>query len=257
MTAPEGRSGFRDHFSEVAAEYAAHRPSYPSALVDHLAGLAPARRLAWDSGCGSGQLSVLLAGQFERVWATDASGEQIARATAHPGVSYSCAPAQSSGLADRVVDLATAAQAAHWFDLPSYYGEVRRVARPGGIVALISYGVMTVDPGVDAIIRPFYHDVLGAHWPPERRQVDEGYRSLYFPFEELPPPPAPNLEIRLDWRFADVIGYVGTWSAVWALQQAAGKGPVETFRRALAHAWGPAERVRTVRWPLALRVGRV
>ncbi len=147
MTAPAGEGDFKDHFSEVAAAYAAHRPTYPAALVDLLARVAPARRLAWDAGCGSGQLSALLAGPFARVWATDASTEQLARATPHHKVTYSCAPAQASGLADGVVDLATAAQAAHWFDLPAYYAEVRRVARPGGIVALISYGVMTVIRG--------------------------------------------------------------------------------------------------------------
>lgn len=254
MTAPPPGNGFKDHFSDVAAAYAAHRPSYPPDLVDVLARLAPARRLAWDAGCGSGQLSALLARSFERVWATDASREQIARATAHPGVTYTCAPAQSSGLAEGVADLATAAQAAHWFDLPSYYAEVRRVTRHGGLVALISYGVMTVDSAIDAVIRPFYHDVLGSYWPPERRHVDEGYRSLPFPFEELR---APDLEVRLDWRFEDVMGYVGTWSAVWALQRTEGEAPVEAFRGALAHAWGPSERVHTVHWPLALRVGRV
>jgi SAM-dependent methyltransferase len=245
---------FKDHFSDVAAAYAAHRPSYPAAVVDFLAGLAPARRLAWDAGCGSGQLSLLLAGPFERVVATDASPEQIARAAPHPRVEYRCAAAGVSGLLDRVVDLATAAQAAHWFDLPAYYAEVRRVARRGGIVALISYGVVTAGADLDAVIQPFYRGVLAAHWPPERRHVDDGYRSLPFPFEELDPP---AFEIRLDWRLEDLVGYIGTWSAVWALQRAEGQGPFATFRRELAQAWGPATAIRTVRWPLALRVGRV
>jgi len=244
---------FKDHFSDVAAAYAAHRPSYPAAVVDFLARLAPARRLAWDAGCGSGQLSRLLAGPFERVVATDASPEQIARAAPHPKVEYRCAAAGVSGLLDSVVDLATAAQAAHWFDLPAYYAEVRRVARRGGIAALISYGVVTAGADLDAVIQPFYRGVLAAYWPPERRHVDDGYRSLPFPFEELD---APAFEIRLDWRLEDLVGYIGTWSAVWALQQAEGPGPFATFRRALADAWGAAA-VRTVRWPLVLRVGRV
>ena len=254
MTAPKGE--FKDHFSDVAVAYAAHRPSYPPVVVDVLARLAPAQRFAWDAGCGSGQLSVLLAGPFERVWATDASPEQIARASPHAKVAYRCARAESSGLPNGVVDLATAAQAAHWFDLPAYYAEVRRLARPGGIVALISYGVMSVDANLDAIIQPFYRDVLGSHWPPERRHVDQGYRSLSFPFEELTDPAFPP-EIRLEWRLEALLGYVRTWSAVWALTRAEGPGPLEAFHRALAHAWGPADRVRTVRWPLAIRVGRV
>jgi len=244
---------FKDHFSDVAAAYAAHRPSYPAALVDFLARLAPARRLAWDAGCGSGQLSLLLAGPFERVVATDASPEQIARAAPHAKVEYRCAAAGVSGLPDSVVDLATAAQAAHWFDLPAYYAEVRRVARRGGIVALISYGVVTAGSDLDAVIQPFYRGALAAYWPPERRHVDDGYRSLPFPFEELD---APAFEIRLDWRLEDLVGYIGTWSAVWALQQAEGQGPLATLGRELGSAWGPAA-VRTVRWPLALRVGRV
>ena len=245
---------FKDHFSDVAAAYAAHRPSYPAAVVDFLAGLAPARRLAWDAGCGSGQLSLLLAGPFERVVATDASPEQIARAAPHPKVEYRCAAAGVSGLPDGVVDLATAAQAAHWFDLPAYYAEVRRVAGRGGIVALISYGVVTAGADLDAVIQPFYRGVLAAYWPPERRHVDDGYRSLPFPFQELD---APAFEIRLDWRLEDLVGYIGTWSAVWALQQAEGQGPFVKFRQELAQAWGPATAIRTVRWPLALRVGRV
>jgi len=247
---------FKDHFSEISAAYAAHRPSYPAALVDFLARLAPARRLAWDAGCGSGQLSVLLAGAFERVVATDASPEQIGRAASHTRVEYRCARAEESGLPESVADLETAAQAVHWFDLPSYYAEVRRVVRPGGIVALISYGVVTVGADVDAVIQPFYRSVLASYWPPERRHVDDGYRSLSFPFEEID---APALEIRLDWRLPDLVGYVGTWSAVWALEQAEGPGPLATFRRALEAAWGrgPATTVRTVRWPLVLRVGRV
>jgi hypothetical protein len=84
--------------------------------------------------------------------------------------------------------------------------------------------------------------------------VDDGYRSLPFPFEELE---TPGFEIRLDWRLEDLVGYIGTWSAVWALEQAQGQGPFTTLRRDLAAAWKPAAAARTVRWPLALRVGRV
>src|SRR4029077_19007824 len=178
---------------------------------DFLARLAPARQLAWDAGCGSGQLSVLLAGSFDRVVATDASAEQIGRATPHARVEYRCARAEASGLPERAVDLATAAQAVHWFDLPAYYAEVRRVTRPGGIIAMVSYGVLTADADLDRVIQPFYRDVLASYWPPERRHVDEGYRSLPFPFGELE---APALEIRLDWRLEDLVRSEGTCAAV-------------------------------------------
>lgn len=249
-------TAFKDRFAERAVAYAAYRPIYPVALASFLAGAAPGRGLAWEAGCGSGQLSALLATRFARVIATDASPAQLAHATKRPNIEYRCAPAEASGLPDGAADLTAAAQAAHWFDLPAYYAEVRRVTRPGGLVALISYGLLGVADDIDAVVARFYSGVLGPYWPPERRDVDDGYRSLPFPFEEIP---APDLEIRAEWTLPDLIGYVETWSAVRALVGVEGRGsaPLEAFRQELARVWGPAERVRSVRWPLAVRVGRV
>jgi SAM-dependent methyltransferase len=249
-----GRDSFKDHFSATAAGYAAHRPTYPAALTGLLADIAPRPDLAWDAGCGSGQLSVLLADRFARVIATDASIEQIAHATPHPNVSYVVARAEAGVLADGTVDVAVAAQAAHWFDLPAYYAEVRRVGRRSGAVALVTYGLVRVDPRVDPVIDRFYSQVLGPYWPPERRHVEQGYRSLPFPFEEIG---VPSLEMRASWRHSDLVGYVETWSAVWALERAVGPGPLEAFRRELGHAWGADAAVRPVHWTLSLRVGRL
>jgi len=249
-----GRDGFKDHFSATAAAYAAHRPTYPAALTEFLGEIAPRSDLAWDAGCGSGQLSVLLADRFARVIATDASTEQIVHATPHPHVAYVVARAEAGVLGHRTADIAVAAQAAHWFDLPTYYAEVRRVGRPGGVIALVSYGLVRIDHVVDPVVDRFYWQVLGSYWPPERRHVEEGYRSLPFPFPEIG---APGLEMRASWTSSDLIGYVETWSAVWALDRAAGPAPLEAFRRELAHAWGAGPAPRPVRWTLSLRVGRL
>jgi len=145
---------FRDHFSGVAAGYAAHRPRYPAALVEYLASVAPRCEVAWDCGCGSGQLSVGLAGRFERVIATDASAEQeqIAAAEPHPRIEYRRAPAEASGIAAGSIDFAVAAQAAHWFDLKGYYAEVRRIARPRSIVAIISSGTPAIEGPVGQLV---------------------------------------------------------------------------------------------------------
>jgi SAM-dependent methyltransferase len=247
-------SRFKDHFSGVASAYAAHRPTYPPALADFLAGLLPRPDTAWDCGCGTGQLSLLLADRFRRVLATDASLEQIEQAAPHPNVEYRCSPAESSGLPDACADLAVAAQAAHWFDLPAYYAEVRRVARPGAAVALVTYGNPMADGEIDPLLVHFYSKIAGPYWPPERRMVEEGYRSLPFPFQEIP---APDLEIQGSWPLSDLIGYVETWSALRGMEKAEGRGAIEKFYADLTAAWGSASRLRLVRWPLAMRVGRV
>ena len=138
-------SAFKDHFSTRSAEYAAYRPTYPRALVDFLADAAPGTELALDCGCGTGQLSVLLGERFARVVATDASQKQIENAEPHARVAYRVAPAEASGLGDASADLVVAAQAAHWFDLPAFYAEARRVARPHGVVALVTYGIIEME----------------------------------------------------------------------------------------------------------------
>jgi SAM-dependent methyltransferase len=245
---------FRNHFSSRADAYATFRPTYPVELVDFLAELAPRHELAWDAGCGSGQLTVPLATRFARVIGTDPSEEQLARGKRDAGVEYRRARAEASGLPDGVADLAVAAQAAHWFDLRAWYGEIRRVAAQDAGVALVSYGRMRVDSRVDPVIEELYADVLGPFWPPERRHVDDAYRSLPFPFRERKPP---RLEIRMEWTLANVLGYIETWSAVRALESAEGAEALEPFRSRLKTVWHPAQELRTVRWPLALRAGRV
>ena len=247
-------SSFKDHFSSNAAGYATYRPTYPASLVTYLAAVAPGRDLAIDCGCGTGQLSVPLAERFTRVVATDASASQIANAQPHPRVEYRVGAAEDTGEPSQTADLITVAQAAHWLDLDVFYREVRRVVRPGGIVALITYGVVHVAAGdVDRVVQDFYANIIGTYWPPERRHVDSGYRDLPFPFEELSAPP---LDIEVTWSRAAFLGYVDTWSAVRAAEKAVGPEVVERFARMLSAHWPDDER-HVVRWPLSLRVGRV
>lgn len=249
---------FDDHFSSISAEYAAYRPGYPPELAEYLAALAPARSLALDGGCGTGQFSVKLAAHFARVVATDPSAQQIANAVSHPRIDYRRAPAEDSGLPDASVDLVAVAQAAHWFDLEAFYREVRRVLRPGGAVALIAYGVSVIAPEIDRVTNRFHYDAVGKFWPPERDLVEARYRTLPFPFAEIEPP---EFALRERWPLAGMLGYVDTWSAVRNAEKQLGleKGRAlfDAFARDLAAAWGDPAQARDINWPVALRIGRV
>lgn len=250
---------FKDHFSADAARYAVFRPVYPPLLVDWLASLCPSKGLALDVGCGSGQLSWALARRFERVVATDASAEQIAKAVASPKVRYVVAPAERSGLEGGTADLVVAAQAAHWFELEAFYAEVKRVVRPGGIVALVCYERCVIDGGaIDAAVERLYSGRLGAFWPPERRHVESGYRNLPFPFDELPASEVPRLEMTESWTRGQLLGYVATWSAVRRASGGVAGGDADVLRpfaAELREVW-PVEGKMVVRWPLSVRVGR-
>jgi SAM-dependent methyltransferase len=244
---------FADHFSRIAGGYAAHRPAYPATLFAWLATLVPAHELAWDCAAGSGQATLSLTEHFRRVVATDASAEQLAAAPRHPAVEYRVATAESSGLADRSADLVTIAQALHWIEPEPFYAEVHRVLRPGGIVAAWTYGLLrSGDTAIDRRLLHFYRDVVGPWWPPERRHVDAEYRTLPFPFDEVP---APALEMQAEWTAADLLGYLRTWSASVRYADAQGRDPVAMIADEVERAWGGTP--RRVTWPLAMRVGRV
>lgn len=242
------------YFQKGGADYARRRPSYPPELAAALASLAPSRRHALDVGCGSGQLTAQLADHFEQVVGTDISKDQIAHAAERPNVSYRVEPAEQLGEAVGSVDLVVAAQAAHWFDLPRFYAEAARVARPGGVLALVVYGVMEIDGPPNDRFQEFYWNEIGPYWPAERRHVERGYADLPFPVEEMAAPP---LAIERDWTFDDLMGYVATWSAMRQAEKLSATAIVDAAATDLEGLWGGAEQRWTVRWPISMRVGRL
>ena len=243
-----------DLFGDRAREYARHRPTYPDALFEHLEHLVDHRELAWDCGAGSGQTSRSLAVRFARVVATDTSMRQLAMANAPAGVGLVAAAAEAAPLRDRCADLVTVSTALHWFDRPRFYAEVRRVARPGAILAVWSYYQSLVEPAVDAVLARYADDVVGPLWSPGMKLNRSGYRDLEFPFERLP---WPAFEAQARMRLADMCQYMRTWSASQEWQRTRGTDPVDEVRDELARAWGDPEAPRAVRWPLFGAIGQV
>ncbi|GAC58532.1 hypothetical protein GOHSU_42_00240 [Gordonia hirsuta DSM 44140 = NBRC 16056] len=239
-------------FLTGSGDYAAHRPTYPPELAVRLADLAPARNLAVDVGCGSGQFTTALAEQFERVLGLDPSADQIAHAALGAGVEYRVAPAEKTGLPDGCADLITVAQAAHWFDLPAFYAEARRIAADGAVLALITYGAVQTDPAVTQRFSAFHDRRIAPYWPPQRRHVDQGYALLEFPFEQialsLPP-------IERNWTLTQFLDYLDTWSAVRRADQTGARGLVQEARTELAPLWGAGP--RPVRWPVTVLAARL
>jgi len=248
MTVPS----FKDYFSSSAAEYAAFRPRYPSALFDFVASLPAARTTAWDCACGNGQASVPLASHFDRVIATDASREQVAHATPHPRVSYAVALADASGLDARSVDLVTVAQALHWLPLDRFFAEVRRVLKPAGALAVWCYTRPRLTGAMDEIVERFHSVTCRPYWPPDRKLVDDAYRTIEMPFEDVP---APALDIEARLTLDQFAGYIRTWSAARKLAAETGRDPVVAVREELAAHWGPDTEAQLVRWPVYVRAG--
>ncbi|HVZ71294.1 MAG TPA: class I SAM-dependent methyltransferase [Polyangia bacterium] len=244
----------KDLFSKQSSGYARFRPTYPAALFDWLASVAPARDHAVDVGTGNGQSAVELAERFARVTALDPSQNQLDHATPHARVTYRRAPAEATGVEASGADLVTASQAFHWFDHARFFEEVRRILRPDGVVAVWCYGLALITPEVDAVVHELYEGYLGTSWEPERRLVEDGYRSVALPagWRELE---APSFEIQATWTLDHLIGYVETWSALETYRRTRGEDPMRVIKPKLEAAWGEMKG-RAGRWPLSVRAAR-
>ncbi|MDE2346121.1 MAG: class I SAM-dependent methyltransferase, partial [Gammaproteobacteria bacterium] len=239
-------SRFKDHFSAHASDYAEARPRYPEELFAWLAERTAGHDAAWDCGTGNGQAALGLAAYYARVVATDPSAKQISNAFPHPRVTYRVTKAESRGLPAQSMDLVTAAQAAHWFELPRFYDQARSVLKPQGVIAIWCYGLCCIDPAIDAVVQEFYSGEIAAYWPPERALIDDGYRSLDFPFQAIPPPP---LQMRHAWTLSQFLAYLRTWSAVQKFMDHKARDPVPALRTRLEKLWGKVDASRDVIWP--------
>jgi SAM-dependent methyltransferase len=195
-----------------------------------------------------------LATHFDRVIATDRSEAQIRHAKPQARVEYRVAPAEASGLAAGSVDLAVAAAALHWFDLPRFYEEVVRVTRSEGVVAAWTYHVAHVEPPFDGVLWPFYRDVVGPHFATGARLVDARYEAITLPGRELK---VPAFTVSATWTPAEILAFVRTWSGVQTYMEVTGDDPVVELAPAVERVCGSAGSAHRLRWPVYLRASRL
>ncbi|MFN3944756.1 MAG: class I SAM-dependent methyltransferase [Allosphingosinicella sp.] len=239
-------------FAERSGDYAAARPTYPPELFDWIAGQCASREAAWDCATGNGQAALGLAARFATVHATDLSLEQVAHGFAAPNIVYAAAPAERSGFPPASFDLVTVAQALHWFDFPRFWTELSRVARPGAFFCAWGYSWFDPEPELDAALLAPLRRLLDPFWAPANRILWNGYPSadIAFPFDRLS---TPSFRIELEWRLADLLAYVRTWSAA----KAAERDPDAAARLAALSEAAERSIDGTRRFPLAMPLSLV
>lgn len=175
----------KDNFSNQSEDYSKFRPTYPKEMVGKIVSLTKGKKAALDVATGNGQLAVALSDNFDTVYATDISDNQLLHAKRVLNVIYKKMPAETTDFEDNFFDLITVAQAVHWFDFDVFYKEIHRILKPDGIFAIIGYGLMNTNPDTDKIIQKFYHEIVGPFWDEERKYLDENYETIPFPFDEI------------------------------------------------------------------------
>jgi len=143
----------RGFHGELVEYYHRYRHGYPGAVTDALAelfGLSD-RDVAIDLGCGTGQLTLALAGQVRAVLGIDPEPDMLRRAQQAAGqagrtnVSWmlgagTSVPALGRLLGDGSVAVVTVAQALHWMAHAELFDACVPLLRPGGGIAVVTNG---------------------------------------------------------------------------------------------------------------------
>jgi len=166
-----------------AASYAAFRPTYPPSLYTTVLRYHRGpKNLLIDLGCGTGTIPRYLSKEFGHVIGTDPSPGMIKKSkdltpsTDYPNVEYQVASAESLPFVkDGSVDMVVAGQAAHWFDYPKLFPELKRVLRKDGTIAFWGYKdhVYIGYPAASKILKEYCYGPdparqLGPYWEPGR-----------------------------------------------------------------------------------------
>lgn len=246
----------KDYFTKQSQAYKSFRPHYPQALFDYLLSDLNEGSTILDCATGNGQAALNLGSKNTTVIATDISLAQMSQAPVASATHWVQSGAESLPLRDNSIQLITVAQALHWFDFDRFYAEAARVLVPGGRIVAWTYSLLAIcdqfGHEVAEVLRWFYRDIVGDYWPPERRWVDDEYRSIPFPFEHQQ---TPSFVINLSWDRHALLGYISSWSAVQLYIDALGKDPLAVLQAKLNEIW-PGDSVKNITWPLSLRAGK-
>lgn len=120
-----------------------YRPGYPTAVLEYLrgaCGLTPTAAIA-DVGSGTGILAELFLKNGNPVFAIEPNDTMRRAAEAglstYPNFTSIAGTAEATTLPAASVDLVTAGQAFHWFDVERTKVEFARILKPDGFVALV------------------------------------------------------------------------------------------------------------------------
>lgn len=243
----------KDYFSHHSKTYATFRPTYPDALYKFVYSHLNENEKAWDCATGNGQVAQELSRHFKKVYATDISQQQIDHGYQAANIIYSVSPAEQTSFPDQEFDLVTVGQALHWFELDKFYSEVRRVSKPSGLLAVWGYALLSINPEIDRHFMHFYNDVVGPYWDSARKLVEDEYRTIVFPFDEIA---GPRFSIDVEWNRDQFAGYLSSWSATQKFIKSKNLDPVPDFINSMKTLWDDQERKR-VSFPVFLRLGRV
>lgn len=240
---------FRGYSQEQSRTYARLRRGYSDtvydAVINYHTSSGGQLGTVVDVGCGPGLATFALAPIFGHVVGLDQSEAMIATARSKGVVTHTGEPLRfetssaetlgedlSPPITESSVDLITAAEAAHWFNMPRFWTSAARVLRPGGSVALWSGGGVRAHPSnpnpaaIQAALDEYHQEHLRPYEEPGNVIAHNRYIDLPLPWTVTPPVTAFDKDsfVRKEWGVGEdfFAGFQGS--------------DLATFERALATA---------------------
>lgn len=230
-------------FGERAAAYEAHRPGYPTSVVEWLLGPPGTPADVVDVGAGTGKLTRVVAAAGHRVTAVDPDDGMLAELRrVVPGVRAVVGSGEALPLPDAAADAVLVAQAWHWMDHERATAEFARVLRPGGLVGLV-WNVLDVE---DAFARQLAELTTREDLADPARDGE-----LALPGPAFGPGERFATDNGHDTTVADLVSLVATWS--WVVRGPDPAGVLDRVRRLAERHAGPSG---TIRYRLLTRAHR-
>lgn len=243
----------KDNFSKQSKLYSIYRPVYPKTLYETLLKDVKNKNIAWDCATGNGQVASELSNYVGQIYATDISQSQLDNAIKKDNIIYSVSSAEKTSFADNYFDLITVAQALHWFNFEEFNKEVKRIGNKNGIIAVWGYSLIKISSDIDKIVFRYYKDKMGPYWDNERRFIDEEYKNIPFPFDNVK---KQKFEINLEWNLNDFEGYLNTWSALQHFMKKNNYNPVSEIISELKPFWKEDEN-KKITFPVFFQSGKI
>lgn len=125
-------------FQRNASVYASIRPSYHPRLLQRFGAHVDTGNTLVELGAGTG----IFTAQLLQAGYAPIAVEPVQAMRAHltrqfPAVNVRVGTAEETGLPNASVDAVVVAQAFHWFNFPLALAEIKRILRPGGLLACV------------------------------------------------------------------------------------------------------------------------
>lgn len=253
-------STFRSYGKDESKRYAqlrlAYHPSVYESIIAHHTSTGGKLDSLLDVGCGPGLATRDLAAYFNHGIGIDpgesmievAQSMDIKTSTSEPVTFKLTSAEEMAGIEDNSIDVITAANAAHWFDMPAFWKRAAQVLKPGGSVALWTSGEMVAHSDtpnfvkINEAFKRWQKDYLEPYYGVGNFLVRDQYRGLGMPWDA-----EPQVEVfdraslfRKEWALDETFhdGQDGTFSLDLFEKMFATSSPVIRWRQAHPEAVG-------------------